>query len=84
MEDKRLIGVRLNENELATLNLYLQGNGYSNLSDFVRAIIEGKFSRNELTDAIRLAFGAGDLSSNLSRATTISVIFCRFSPFPFR
>jgi hypothetical protein len=71
--DKRLVGVRLTEDEPAALNLYLQGNGYSNLSDLIRSIVQGRFSRKEITEAIKqtmMAFGAGDLSSNLSRATT--------------
>lgn len=52
-DDKRLVGVRLEEDELAALNLYLQRHGYHNLSEFVRSIVQGRFTRQELTESIR-------------------------------
>ena len=54
-DDRRMIGVRLNVEELRDLNIYLKSNGYNSLSDFCHSIIQGKFTRQELTEAVSTA-----------------------------
>lgn len=44
----RNITVRLTEQEVASLNLYLKSKGYDSHSDFVHSLIQGRFTREEL------------------------------------
>ena len=47
MVDRRTIGIKLNEEQIASLNLKLKQSGYTSIADMVRAYLSGSFSTNE-------------------------------------
>ena len=72
-DDRRLIGVRLTEDELAGLNHYLKANSYDSLSDLVHSILQGRFTRKELVESFKelVSVGLLDNVNNDLQAPTI-------------
>jgi len=55
MTNRRMIGLRLSDDELASFNRYLQAKGYDSLSDFAHSLIQGRFTREELIQTMKQA-----------------------------
>ena len=47
MVQRRTIGIKLNEEQIAALNLKLKQSGYTSIADMVRAYLSSSFSTNE-------------------------------------
>lgn len=66
MTNRRMVGLRMTDDELASFNRYLQANGYPSFFDFAHSLIQGRFTREELVQAVK---EATDVNKSLQFST---------------